>query len=161
MKIPVIAAINGYALGGGLELTLGCDIRIASTKAKFGQPEVNLGMIPGYGGTQRLPRLVGLGNALFLLMTAEVISAEEALRIGLVQKVVEHEQLMEETLKIARAILSKGPEAIRKVKYVTRTGIQEDFMMGCELESEYFSSQFKAEGEEGMKAFLAKRKPNW
>jgi enoyl-CoA hydratase len=161
MKIPVIAAINGYALGGGLELTLGCDIRIASTKARFGQPEVNLGMIPGYGGTQRLPRLIGLGNALYLLMTAEVIGAEEALRMGLVQKVVEHEQLMEETLKMARAILSKGPEAIRKVKYVTRNGIQSDFMEGCELESEYFSSQFKAEGEEGMKAFLEKRKPNW
>jgi enoyl-CoA hydratase len=161
MEIPVIAAINGYALGGGLELTLGCDIRIASTKAKFGQPEVNLGMIPGYGGTQRLPRLIGLGNALYLLMTAEVIGADEALRIGLVQKVVEHEQLMEETLKIARTILSKGPEAIRKVKHVTRTGIQSDFIKGCELESEYFGSQFKAEGEEGMRAFLEKRKPEW
>lgn len=88
MKIPVIAAINGYALGGGLELTLGCDIRIASNKAKFGQPEVNLGMIPGYGGTQRLPRLIGLGNALYLLMTAEVIGAEEALRMGLVRKLL-------------------------------------------------------------------------
>lgn len=161
MEIPVIAAINGYALGGGLELTLGCDIRIASTRAKFGQPEVNLGMIPGYGGTQRLPRLIGLGDALYLLLTAEMIGAEEALRIGLVQKVVEPEQLMEETLKMAQTILSKGPEAIRKVKYVTRTGIQEDFMKGCELESEYFGSQFKAEGEEGMRAFLEKRKPNW
>lgn len=161
MEIPVIAAINGYALGGGLELTLGCDIRIACTRAKFGQPEVNLGMIPGYGGTQRLPRLIGLGDALYLLLTAEMIGAEEALRIGLVQKVVEPEQLMEETLKIARTILSKGPEAIRKIKYVTRTGIQGDFMKGCELESAYFGSQFKAEGEEGMRAFLEKRKPNW
>jgi enoyl-CoA hydratase len=161
MEFPVIAAINGFALGGGLELTLGCDIRIASTNAKFGQPEVNLGMIPGYGGTQRLPRLIGLGNALYLLMTAERIGAEEALRMGLIQKVVEPGQLMEEALKIARTILSKGPEAIRKVKYVTRRGIQEDFMKGCELESQYFSTQFKAEGEEGMKAFLEKRKPDW
>ncbi|MDD5508108.1 MAG: enoyl-CoA hydratase-related protein [Bacteroidales bacterium] len=161
MEIPVIAAINGFALGGGLELTLGCDIRIASSNAKFGQPEVNLGMIPGYGGTQRLPRLIGLGNALYLLLTAERIGAEEALRMGLVQKVVEPELLMEEAMKIARTILSKGPEAIRKVKFVTRTGIQQDFITGCELESEYFSTQFKAEGEEGMRAFLEKRKPEW
>jgi len=91
---PVIAAVNGFALGGGCELAMACDIRIASTKAKFGQPEVNLGLIPGYAGTQRLPRLVGLGNALRLLMTAEAIGADEALRIGLVQRVVEPEQLL-------------------------------------------------------------------
>jgi len=161
MEIPVIAAINGFALGGGLELAMGCDFRVASNKAKFGQPEVNLGMIPGYAGTQRLPRLVGLADALFLLMSGEMITADEALRIGLVQKVVEHEQLMEDTLKIAKIIASKGPQAVKKVKYVTRTGRMMHFDDGCNLEAEFFGTQFKAEGEEGMRAFLEKRKANF
>lgn len=161
LEIPVIAAVNGFALGGGLELAMGCDFRIASTKAKFGQPEVNLGMIPGYAGTQRLPRLVGLADALYLLMTADMIGAEDALRIGLVQKVFEPEVLMDEVLKIAKNIQSKGPEAIKKVKYVCRQGIQMDFENGNELEANYFGTQFKDEGEVGMRAFLDKKKPNW
>ncbi len=161
LEIPVIGAINGFALGGGLELAMACDFRIASTKAKFGQPEVNLGMIPGYAGTQRLPRLVGLADALYLLMTAEMINAEEALRIGLIQKVFEPENLMEEVFRIAKNIQSKGPEAIKKVKHVTRTGMLMDFDEANKLEAEYFGTQFKAEGEEGMRAFLEKRKPNW
>lgn len=163
MEIPVIAAINGFALGGGMELAMACDFRIASSKAKFGQPEVNLGLIPGYAATQRLSRLSGLGNALYLLMTADMIGAEEALRIGLVQKVVEPEQLMDEVLKIARNILSKGSQAVKKVKTVTRKGLLMDFERGCELESEQFGTLFGkgSEGEEGMKAFLEKRKPNW
>ena len=161
MEIPVIAAINGFALGGGLELAMGCDFRIASNKAKFGQPEVNLGMIPGYAGTQRLSRLTSLGDALFLLMSGEMIVAEEALRIGLVQKVVEPEQLMEETIRIAKIIASKGPQAVKKVKYVTRMGRMMHFDDGCDLEAEFFGTQFKAEGEEGMRAFLEKRKANF
>ncbi len=163
MDIPVIAAINGFALGGGLELAMGCDFRIASTKSKFGQPEVNLGLIPGYAATQRLSRLVGLGNALYLLMTAEMIGADEALRIGLIQKVVEPEQLMDEVMKIANSIISKGPAAVKKVKKVTRQGLGMDFEKGCELEAAEFGSLFGkgSEGEEGMKAFLEKRKPNW
>ncbi len=161
MEIPVIAAINGFALGGGLELAMGCDFRIASSKAKFGQPEVSLGLIPGYAGTQRLPRLVGMGDALFLLMSGEMITADDALRIGLVQKVTEPEQLMEETLRIAKVIASKGPVAVKKVKYVTRTGRMMQFEDGCNLEAEFFGTQFKAEGEEGMKAFLEKRKANF
>ena len=161
MEIPVIAAINGFALGGGLELAMGCDIRIASNKAKFGQPEVNLGMIPGYAGTQRLPRLVGRGYALYLLLSGEMINAEEALRIGLVQKITEPEMLMEEVLRLAKQIATRGPKAIRKVKYVTRVGLEMNFDDGCDLEAEFFGTQFKAEGEEGMKAFLEKRKPNW
>ncbi|MBM3435198.1 MAG: crotonase [Bacteroidetes bacterium] len=163
LEKPVIAAINGFALGGGLELALACDFRIASSKAKFGQPEVNLGLIPGYAATQRLSRLTGLGNALYLLMTAEMIGADEALRIGLVQKVVEPEQLMDEVMKIARTIASKGSQAIRKVKAVTREGILMDFERGCELESRQFGTLFGkgSEGEEGMRAFLEKRKPNW
>jgi len=163
MKIPVIAAINGFALGGGLELAMACDFRIASSKAKFGQPEVNLGLIPGYAATQRLSRLTGLGNALFLLMTADMITSDEALRIGLIQKIVEPEQLMEEVMNIAKNILAKGPNAVKKVKKVTRQGILMDFEKGCELEAEEFGSLFGkgSEGEEGMKAFLGKRKPNW
>jgi len=163
MNIPVIAAINGFALGGGCELAMACDFRIASTFAKFGQPEVNLGLIPGYAGTQRLPRLVGLSNALYLLLTADMINAEEAYKMGLVQKVVEAEQLMPETLAIAKKIASKGPQAVRKVKYVTRTGLLSDFDKGSHLESTEFGSLFGKgkEGEEGMKAFLEKRKPNW
>jgi enoyl-CoA hydratase len=161
MEIPVIGAINGFALGGGLELAMGCDFRIASNKAKFGQPEVNLGMIPGYAGTQRLPRLTGLGDALFLLMSGEMITSDEALRIGLVQKVVEPEQLMEETVRIAKVIASKGPQAVKKVKYVTRAGRMMHFEDGCNLEAEFFGTQFKAEGEEGMRAFLEKRPPKF
>jgi enoyl-CoA hydratase len=163
MDIPVIAAINGFALGGGLELALGCDFRIASTKAKFGQPEVNLGLIPGYGATQRLPRLVGMADALYMLMTAEMITAADALRIGLVQKVVEPEQLMEETLRLAKLIVTKGPQAVIKVKKVTRASRHLSFLEGCELEDQEFGSLFGIgnEGEEGMKAFLEKRNPNW
>ena len=163
LEIPVIAAINGFALGGGLELALGCDFRIASTKAKFGQPEVNLGLIPGYGATQRLPRLVGMADALYMLLTAEMITAVDALRIGLVQKVVEPEQLMEEVMRLATLIVTKGPYAVKKVKRVTRASRQLSFIEGCELEDQEFGSLFGLgnEGEEGMKAFLEKRKPNW
>lgn len=163
LEIPVIAAINGFALGGGLELALGCDFRIASTKAKFGQPEVNLGLIPGYGATQRLPRLLGMADALYLLITAEMITAVDALRIGLVQKVVEPEQLMEETLRLANLIVTKGPNAVKKVKKVTRASRHLSFDEGCELEIREFGSLFGKdnEGEEGMKAFLEKRTPNW
>ncbi|MCK5076316.1 MAG: enoyl-CoA hydratase/isomerase family protein [Calditrichia bacterium] len=158
---PVIAAVNGFALGGGCELTMACDFRIASSKAKFGQPEVNLGLIPGYAGTQRLSRLVGLADALFLLFTADMIKADEALRIQLVQKVVEPEQLMEETIKIAKSIAAKGPMAVKKIKEVVRKGFVSDFKSGSNLESEHFSSLFENEGAEGMKAFLEKRGPNW
>ncbi len=163
MEIPVIATINGFALGGGLELAMSCDFRIASTKAKFGQPEVNLGLIPGYAGTQRLPRLVGLADALFLLMTAGMIGAEDALRIGLVQKIVEPEVLIEETKKIALTIASKGPTAVKLIKSVVRQGMMMDFETGCELESIKFGSLFGkgSEGETGMKAFLNKEQAKW
>lgn len=163
MDIPVIAAINGFALGGGLELAMGCDFRIASTTAKFGQPEVNLGLIPGYAGTQRLSRLTGMGNALYLLMTAEMIDAQEALRIGLVQRVFEPEILMQETLKIAKLIISKGSESIKKVKKVVRFGLEMNITDGEILESKEFGKLFGdgKEGKEGMTAFLEKRKPKW
>ncbi len=161
LEIPVIAAINGYALGGGLELAMACDFRIANNKARFGQPEVSLGLIPGYAGTQRLSRLVGIADALYILLTTDMIDAETALRIGLVQKVVNVEDLMPEVEKIAKIIASKGPKAIKKVKMVTRQGYESDFEIGSALESEHFGSLFGNEGEKGMRAFLEKREPEW
>jgi len=162
LPFPVIAAINGFALGGGCELALACDIRIASDKAKLGQPEVNLGLLPGYGATQRLSRLIGLGNALNLLFTAEIIDAHEALRIGLVQKVTTAEDLMPEALKMANAIKSKGRKAVRMVKFVTRKGLDMNLEDGCNLEAQKFGSLFATpEMKEGTSAFLEKRKPEW
>lgn len=158
---PVIAAVNGFALGGGCELAMACDIRIASEKAKFGQPEVSLGLIPGFSGTQRLSRISGMGNALLLLLTGDMIRADEALRIGLVQKIVAPEELMNETIKIAKAIASKGPKAVQLVKEVTRKGYEKDFEDGNRLEAMNFGTLFENEGTEGMKAFLEKREPNW
>jgi len=163
LKVPVIAAVNGFALGGGLELAMAADFRIASTKAKFGQPEVNLGLIPGFAGTQRLSRLVGMADALYLLMTADMIRAEDALRIGLVQQVVEPELLMDTCMKIATNIASKGPQAIAKVKAVTIEGLDMSLKDGSEYEAKEFGTLFgeESEGAEGMTAFLEKRKPNW
>ena len=162
MSIPVIATVNGFALGGGCELAMACDIRIASTNAKFGQPEVNLGLIPGYAGTQRLSRIVGLSNALYLLMTADMIPAAEAFRMGLVQKVTEPEQLLDEAWNMARKIASKGPLAVKNVKKVTRSGMELPFPDACSLEAEYFGNSFgNGESGEGMKAFLEKRNPIW
>jgi|GEM_PF-1115 len=160
-RIPVIAAVNGHALGGGCELAMACDFRIASTRATFGQPEVSLGLIPGYAGTQRMPRLIGRANALYLLMTGERISAEEALRVGLVQKVVAPEMLLDETLKIARTILANGPVAITLVKQMVQQGLTMDFNKASILEAEKFGTLFHHEGELGMRAFLEKRKPTW
>ncbi len=163
LPFPVIAAINGFALGGGLELAMACDIRIASAKAKFGQPEVNLGLTPGFAGTQRLPRHVGLGNALYLLTSAEMIDAQTALRMGLIQQIIEPEQLLEEALKLAETIAQKGPQAVSKVKMLTRKALETDLETGSELEADHFGSLFgeNSEGREGMQAFLGKRKPNW
>ncbi len=158
----VIAAVNGFALGGGCELALACDIRIASAKAKFGQPEVNLGLIPGYAGTQRLSRLIGLGQALHLILSGEMIGAEDALRVGLVQKVVEPDQLLPAARDLARTIAAKGPHAVRLAKKVIHQGWMMDFESGCALEAEAFGSLFEgAEAVEGMKAFLEKRAPQW
>ena len=161
IPVPVIAAINGFALGGGLELALACDFRIASSNAKFGQPEVNLGLIPGYAGTQRLPRLVGMGDALYMLTTGEMLTAADALRIGLVQKVTDPEQLMDEVFRSASVIASKGPDAVKMVKFVTRQGYQVSLAQGSQLEAQSFSQLFGKQGTEGMKAFLEKRKPQW
>ncbi|HOE38308.1 MAG TPA: enoyl-CoA hydratase-related protein [Bacteroidales bacterium] len=162
LKIPVIAAINGFALGGGCEFAMACDIRIANTFAKFGQPEVNLGLIPGYCGTQRLSRIVGLSNALNLLLTADMIDANEAFRLGLVQKITEPEELLNEANKLASKIASKGKLAVEKAKEVTVKGINMSFDAASELEIKEFAKLFgKPESKEGMTAFLEKRKPNW
>ncbi|MCK5222060.1 MAG: enoyl-CoA hydratase/isomerase family protein [Candidatus Aminicenantes bacterium] len=158
---PVIAAVNGFALGGGCELAMACDIRIAGVKAKFGQPEVNLGLIPGFAGTQRLPRQIGLGNALHLLMTADMIGAEEAFRVGLVQMVVEQEEILNTAFDMMKKILKKGPEAVQLLKSVVRRGIETDIDAGSEIEAEEFGKLFGNEGTEGMKAFLEKRDPKW
>lgn len=161
MEVPIIAAVNGFALGGGCELAMACDIRIASTEAKFGMPEVSLGLIPGYGGTQRLSRLVGLGDALFMVLTGQMIDATEALRIGLVQKVVEPNTLLSQAKSIASKIVENGPIAIKTAKKVIRKGFSIEIDRGFELETESFSKMFENDGREGMSAFLEKRKPNW
>jgi enoyl-CoA hydratase len=162
MEIPVIAAVNGFALGGGCELAMACDFRIASSAAKFGQPEVGLGLIPGYAGTQRLSRLAGMGNALYLILSGEMISADEALRMGLVQKVFPPETLMEEVMKMARKIASNGSKAIIKAKEIIRKGREVPFPEGSKMEMEAFAKLFDYPStKEGMKAFLEKRKPNW
>ena len=155
---PVIAAVNGFALGGGCELAMACDIRIASEKAKFGQPEVNLGIIPGFGGTQRLPRLVGKGMGKYLIMTAEYIDAQEAYRIGLVEKVVAPEDLIAECEKVAKTIMSKAPIAIKAAKIAVNNGVMLDVKTGVALEGEACGAPFCSEDRvEGMKAFLEKR----
>ena len=158
MDKPVIAAINGFALGGGCELAMACDIRIASEKAQFGQPEVGLGIIPGFGGTQRLPKLVGKGMGKYLIMTGDYVKADEALRIGLVEKVVAPEELMAACEEIARKIISKAPIAIKAAKVAINNGIMLDTPAAVALESEAFGAVFASEDRvEGMKAFLEKR----
>lgn len=155
---PVIGAINGFALGGGCELAMACDIRIASVNAKFGQPEVNLGIIPGFGGTQRLPRLVGKGMGKYMMMTAEMVNAQEALRIGLVEKVVEADDLIPTCEKIAQTIMSKAPIAIKAVKTAVNNGIMLDVKTGIAFEGEACGAPFCSEDrKEGMTAFLEKR----
>ena len=159
---PVIAAVNGFALGGGCELALACDIRIASENAKFGQPEVNLGVIPGFGGTQRLPRLVGTGHASELLFTGDIIDASEAERIGLVNRVVPLEQLLDECRGIAAKIASRAAVAVTLCKEVVRDGVEMDLVRACQHEADIFGMCFaSADQKEGMKAFLEKREPSF
>ncbi len=157
---PVIAAVNGFALGGGNELAMACDIRIASEKAKFGQPEVTLGITPGFGGTQRLPRLVGKGRAKELLYTGDMIDAAEAYRIGLVNKVVAPEELMDAAKALARKIMSRSPVAVAMCKAAVNEGIDADLQTGVAYEAEVFGLCFATgDQKEGMAAFLEKRKP--
>ncbi|MEA4854298.1 MAG: enoyl-CoA hydratase-related protein [Christensenella sp.] len=158
----VIAAVNGYALGGGNELVMACDIRIASSRARFGQPEVNLGILPGFGGTQRLSRIVGKGHAKEIIFSAEQISAQEAYRIGLVNRVVPPEALMRTARDLAMKIMSKGMVAVRKAKQAINEGVEVDLEKGLAIEADKWTECFATNDQkEGMTAFLEKRKPSF
>ncbi|ACB85449.1 enoyl-CoA hydratase-related protein [Natranaerobius thermophilus] len=162
LKIPVIAAINGYALGGGLELALSADIRIASENAKFGTPEINLGIFPGFGGTQRLPKIVGLHKAKELIFTGEIITAEDAKEANLINKVVKQEELMEVVTKMASKIASKSSIPLKLAKQVINRGYEEPIETGSLMETSSFSVCFSTEDQkEGMEAFLENRKPTF
>jgi len=159
---PSIAAINGYALGGGCELALACDIRIASDNAKMGFPEVKLGIFPGWGGTQRITRVLGLGKTKELVFTGEMINAQEALRIGLVEKVVPHDDIMTEVLTLAGSIAKRGPLAVRLSKTAINAGSEMDLQKALLLEKTLVSLCFDSSDRvEGMQSFLEKREPSF
>ena len=159
LPIPVIAAVNGYALGGGLELALACSIRICSEQAQFGAPEVKLGIIPGDGGTQRLPRLVGLGRAMEMILTGDFIDAQEAYRIGLVNQVTSHDELMEKAMDLAKKIAKRPPLAVRYAKEAVNRSQEGDTISGYALESYLHALTCTTEDKkEGVQAFLEKRK---
>ena len=159
---PFLAAINGFALGGGLELALACDMRFAAETAKLGLPEVGLGIIPGYGGTQRLPRLVGMGLALELILTGDPVPAAEALRIGLVNKVFPATSLLADVRAIAARILGRGKNALALAKQAARRGYAGTLEDGLAIEADLFGLiSSTAEMKEGLRAFLEKRKPSW
>lgn len=159
MEKPVIAAVNGYALGGGCELAISCDIIIAGEKAKFGQPEVGLGITPGFAGTQRLPRIIGIKKAKELIFTGGMIGAQEAEKIGLVNRVVPQEELMTTAMEMAKTIASKGQIAVRYAKAAINRGIETDMDTGNAIETDLFALCFANDDQkEGMTAFLGKRK---
>lgn len=157
---PFIAAINGYALGGGCELAMSCDIRIAAEHARFGQPEVNIGTLPGFGGSQRLPRLVGKGRALEMILTGDIIDAQEAWRIGLVNRVVPAVDLMTAARSLAIKLAAKSQMALKLCKEVVTNGLEMDLQRACSYEADLFALSFAtADQQEGMAAFLEKRTP--
>lgn len=159
---PIIAAVNGYAMGGGMEIALACDIRIASERAQFALSEVKVGSIPGSAGTQRLPRAIGMSDAMLMLLTGDRISAEEAYRNGLVSKVVPHAELMPAAYEIARKIAANAPLSVRAVKRLVKRGMDMPLAHGAELERYAFGLLFQSEDRiEGRKAFAEKRKPNY
>ena len=156
---PTIAAVNGFALGGGCELAMACDIRLASEKAKFGQPETGLGITPGFGGTQRLPRIVGASRAMELILTAKTISAAQAREIGLVSEVYPPEELMDRALELANAIAANAQVAVRQSKAAIRRGLQTDMATGAAFESEAFGLCFSTQDQkDAMNAFVNKEK---
>jgi enoyl-CoA hydratase len=162
INIPVIAVINGYCLGGGLELAMACDIRIASEKARFGQPEVGLGIIPGFGGTQRLPRLIGKGIAMEMLITGQIIDASKAYQIGLINYLTKPEDLLEKSYQIVNNILTKSSKSIRKVKEAVNNGVQMGLVEALNYEAQLFSYCFTEDDQnEGFNAYFEKRKPNF
>ncbi|WP_061213189.1 enoyl-CoA hydratase-related protein [Syntrophomonas wolfei] len=162
MEKPVIAAIDGFCLGGGCELAMACDFRICSEKSKFGQPEVGLGVTPGFGGTQRLPRIVGTGIAKQLLYTGDIINADEAMRVGLVNYIVPSEQLMGNVEKLAQKIALRGQKSVRFCKIAVNEGMQTDIDRAMTVEADLFGLCFATEDQkEGMRAFVEKRKANF
>jgi enoyl-CoA hydratase len=162
LPIPVIAAVNGFALGGGLELALACDLIVASEKARFGQPEINLGIIPGFGGTQRLPHRIGHARARELIMTGEMFDAKTAFEWGLVSRVVAPDQLLPEARKLAEKIAGKSGLALRQAKAALRAAATMEEDAGLRFEQNVFGALFGSEDQaEGMKAFLEKREPQW
>jgi enoyl-CoA hydratase len=159
---PVIAMINGFALGGGCELALACDIRIASTAARLGQPEINLALIPGGGGTQRLPRVAGMGQAMLLVLSGELIDADQALRIGLVDRVFPADELRNRTMALARTMAEKSPVALGLAKSAIRAAAEMPMSAGLAHESELFVTCFGSDDKrEGIQAFLEKRPPTF
>jgi enoyl-CoA hydratase len=162
IPFPVICAVNGFALGGGCELALACDIRVVAENAKLGLPEVSLAIIPGYGGTQRLPRVVGVGKAMDLILTGDPITAEEAYRIGLADRLVKPGEALSEAQNMAKRILSRGPLAVMSAKKAIQHGIQKSFAEGLQLEANLFGFLCESQDkEEGAKAFLQKRQPEF
>ncbi len=162
LPIPVIACVNGFALGGGMEIAMACDFIYSSEDAKFGQPEVNLGIIPGFGGTQRLSRLVGKNIAKELCMTGRVIGAQEAKELGIVNKVFPNDRLWEETTKVAGEIASKGSISLMAIKRSIDRGFDLDLRSGCYMEADNFALCFASpDAKEGLKAFLEKRSPQF
>jgi enoyl-CoA hydratase len=162
LAIPVIAAVNGFALGGGSEMALACDFIYAAENAMFGLPEINLGLIPGFGGTQRLPRLIGKNRAKELIFTGKMIPAAEAQSYGLVNRVCSPDKLMEEVLETAKAIAAKGRVSLRSAKQAINRGADADLATGCGIEIDAFALCFASEdAQEGTRAFLEKRKPDF
>ena len=162
LEKPVVAAVNGFALGGGCELAMACHMRIASARARFGQPEVKLGILPGFGGTQRLPRLVGRGVATGLILSGEIIKADEALRIGLVNEVVEPDELLPRARALLTGILRRGPRAIAASLVAIGEGLEQTLAGGLELEAQRFAHACGSdEMREGTRAFLEKRDPDF
>ena len=162
LPFPAIAAVNGFALGGGLEAAMGCDFIYASEKAVFGLPEINLGLIPGFGGTQRLGRLIGSARAKEMVFTGKNITAQEALESGIVNKICAPESLMDEVMKTANLIASKGKTALRSAKEVIQNGMNVDLETGCRIENDVFGLNMASEdAKEGTAAFLEKRKPEF
>jgi enoyl-CoA hydratase len=162
LEKPVVAAVNGFALGGGCELALACHLRLASTRARFGQPEVKLGILPGFGGTQRLPRLVGRGAATRLILSGEMIAADEALRIGLCEEVAAPDALLERARELLETILANGPRAIAASLAAIRDGLSLPLDAALEVEARAFSALCGSdEMREGTTAFLEKREPKF
>lgn len=162
LAIPVIAAVNGFALGGGSEMALACDFIYASDNAMFGLPEITLGIIPGFGGTQRLPRLIGSNRAKEMIFTGKMIAAAEAEQIGMVNRVLPQKTLMEESMKTARAIATKGKVSLRAAKQAINSGLNVDLASGCRIEVDAFAICMASEdGQEGTRAFIEKRQPEF